>query len=269
MDIDDNPIGQILSRRDALKLLGVGSAAFIVSYATPAVANPLIPTSMTGAALACVVRPELTIGPYFVDDQRNRSDIRLEPADGSVKKGIPLTLAIGVFDVASNRCAPLEGAQVDIWHCDTQGHYSGVDAPGFDSTGLKFLRGYQLTDPKGKAQFRTIYPGWYPGRTVHIHFLIRTIGAEGQRYEFVSQFFFDDVLTDRVHALKPYARKGPRSTRNVDDNIYSNGGDQLLLDITGNGTSGYIARINIGLDLADKKVGVPDSFDRPGGSLPQ
>jgi len=269
MDIDDNPIGQILSRRDTLKLLGVGSAAFFAWNTAPAVTNTLIPTSMTGAALACVVRPELTIGPYFVDDQLNRSDIRPEPADGSVKKGIPLTLAIGVFDIASHRCAPLEGAQVDIWHCDTQGHYSGVDAPGFDSTGLKFLRGYQLTDTKGKAQFRTIYPGWYPGRAVHIHFMIRTIGAEGQRYEFVSQFFFDDVLTDRVHALKPYARKGPRNTRNVDDNIYSNGGDQLLLDVTGNGTSGYIARINIGLDIADKKVGVPDSFDRPGGSLPQ
>jgi protocatechuate 3,4-dioxygenase beta subunit len=268
MDSDDKPIGQILSRREALKLLGVGSAAFVAWSTLPDLGNPLIPTAMTGPALACIVRPELTMGTHFVDNQLNRSDIRFEPADSSVKRGALLTLVIGVFNVSSKSCTPLEGAQVDVWHCDAQGHYSGVDVPGFDSRGLIFLRGYQLTDSKGRVQFKTIYPGWYSGRTVHIHVMIRTTGAEGQRYEFVSQLFFNDILTDRVHKLKPYKRRGPRNTRNADDKIYSNKGQQLLLDVTGNATSGYIARINIGLDLTDTAVGAPDTLNQAEGGSP-
>jgi protocatechuate 3,4-dioxygenase beta subunit len=210
-----------------------------------------------------VVRPQLTIGTYFVDGQLKRSDIRFEPTDSSVRPGAPLTLAIGVFDVASRRCTPLEGAQVDVWHCDAWGVYSAVAERPYDTTGLIFLRGYQLTDLRGRVQFKTIYPGWYPGRTVHIHFMIRATAAEGRRYEFVSQLFFPDLLTDRIHALKPYKRKGKRNTRNADDSIYAKGGHQLLLDVTGNSTSGYIARINIGLDLTDMEVGAPETFDQP------
>ena len=166
MENDDRPVGQILSRRDALKLLGVGSAAFLAACASPNQSSTAVPTtastlgsSPTTSALDCVVRPELTIGPYFVDDQLNRSDIRTEPSDNSVKQGVPLTLAIGVFDVANNSCTPLTDAQVDVWHCDALGVYSGVSDQGFDTTGQQFLRGYQLTDGTGKVQFLTIYPG--------------------------------------------------------------------------------------------------------------
>ena len=284
MENDDLPVGQILSRRDALKLLGVGSAAFLVSCNAPEVTNTLIPAfnptgvptiaastqapSVTAAALSCVVRPELTIGPYFVDEQLNRSDIRLEPSDGSAREGAPLTLAISVFDVSQNSCNPIEGAQVDIWHCDAQGVYSGVSDQGFDTTGQKFLRGYQLTDGTGKSQFTTIYPGWYSGRTVHIHFMIRTTGADGQSYEFVSQFFFDESLSDQVFSQEPYASKGQRNTLNASDNIFNNGGNQLLLDITGDNANGYTSEINIGLDLTDTEVGAPSSFGGPGGGPP-
>ena len=267
MDSDDHPVGQILSRRDALKLLGVGSAALFTWSAVPGSRHMSRASSIAQAPLSCVVRPELAIGPYFVDDQLNRSDIRFEPADGSTTRGAPLTLVIGVFDVSSSGCDPLEGAQVDVWHCDAQGVYSGIQDWPFDTTGLIFLRGYQLTEATGRVQFKTIYPGWYSGRTVHIHFMIRTTDANGRRYEFVSQLFFSDLLTDRVHAQKPYKRKGPRNTRNSDDTIYSKGGNQLLLSITGNRTSGYIARINIGLDLTDNEIGAPDSVDPPGSSL--
>ena len=273
MENDDKPVGLILSRRDALKVLGMGSAALLVSCTAPA--GTVLPTtasstqvpSTTGAALSCVVRPEMTIGPYFVDEQINRSDIRSEPSDGSVREGIPLTLAIGVFDV-TNSCPPLVGAQVDIWHCDAQGIYSGVSDQSFNTVGQKFLRGYQLTDATGKAQFTTIYPGWYSGRTVHIHFMIRTTGADGQSYEFVSQFFFDEALTDQVYSQEPYASKGQRNTLNASDNIYNNGGDQLLLGVTGDNANGYTAAINIGLDLTDAEVGASDSFGGPGGGPP-
>ena len=275
MENDDIPVGQILTRRDALKLLGVSSAAFLAACAAPEGTSTLVPTtvstagsSATGTALDCVVRPELTLGPYFVDEQLNRSDVRSEPSDGSVKEGVQLTLAINVLDVANSSCTPIEGAQVDIWHCDALGVYSGVSDQGFDTTGQKFLRGYQLTDATGKVQFLTIYPGWYSGRAVHIHFMIRTTGADAQSYEFVSQFFFDDALSDQVFTQEPYASKGDRDTRNTNDNIYSGGGDQLLLAVAGDNANGFAATINIGLDLTDAEVGASGSSGGPGGGPP-
>jgi len=276
MDNDDKPVGLILSRRDALKILGVGGAALLAACAAPEATSTLIPASAptltsatqvpgaTAAALSCVVRPELTIGPYFVDGQLNRSDIRTEASDGSVREGLPLTIAIGVFDVSGNSCAPLEGAQVDVWHCDAQGHYSGVSDPGFDTSGQNFLRGYQLTDGSGKAQFVTIYPGWYSGRAVHIHFTIRTKATDGSDYQFTSQFFFDDTLTDQVHSQEPYVSKGQRNTRNADDNIYNGGGEQLLLNLDGDTTNGFTSTFNIGLDLTDLETGASDSAGGPG-----
>jgi protocatechuate 3,4-dioxygenase beta subunit len=282
MENDDKPIGQILSRRDALKLLGLGSAAFLASCATSGETSTVAPTSnptigigstqapsTTGTALDCVVRPELTIGPYFVDGQLNRSDIRSEPSDNSVKEGLPLMLNINVASVGDNSCTPIEGAQVDVWHCDAEGHYSGVSDPGFDTSSQQFLRGYQLANANGAVQFQTIYPGWYSGRAVHIHFTIRTKGADGQDYQFTSQFFFDDALTDHVHALEPYASKGQRDTRNANDNIFSGGGDQLLLNLQGDTTNGFSGTMSIGLDRTDTEVGASDiNNGGPGGGPP-
>ena len=278
MENDDKPIGQILSRRDALKLLGVGSAAFLAACAAPEATNSLAPTdqitpaatlestripvtqvsSTASAMLDCVVRPEMTIGPYFVDEQLNRPDIRINSADNSVKGGVPLTLNVVVASVGGNSCTPIEGAQVDIWHCDAQGQYSGVSDQGSDTGGQDFLRGYQLTNTGGGVQFQTIFPGWYSGRAVHIHFTIRTKGADGADYQFTSQFFFDDTLTDQVHTLEPYASNGQRDTRNSNDNIYSGGGDQLLLNLQGDTTDGYTGSMSIGLDLTDAEVSASD-----------
>lgn len=268
MENDDKTIG-LLSRRDALKLFGIGGTMLLASCASPTATNTVIPTvgtgstqaaSATGAALDCIVRPELTIGPYFVDHQLNRSDIRSEPSDNSVKEGVPLTLNIVVSSVGNNRCSPIQDAQVDVWHCDAQGQYSGVsDAnQGFDNTGKKFLRGYQLTDATGRVQFTTIYPGWYSGRAVHIHFTIRTNGTNSQAYQFTSQFFFDDSLTDQVHAEQPYASKGQRDTRNSNDTIFQGGGSQLLLNLEGDAKNGFTTTMNIGLDLSDTEVGASD-----------
>lgn len=259
-----------------MKLLGIGSAAFLAACASPEETSTLVPTvgstpvsSTASAALDCVVRPEMTIGPYFVDEQLNRSDIRTEPSDNSVKEGVPLTLNISVASVGNNSCTPIEGAQVDIWHCDAQGQYSGVSDQGFDTSGQQFLRGYQLTDANGGLQFQTIYPGWYSGRAVHIHFTIRTQAATGEDYQFTAQLFFDDALTDQVHALEPYASKGQRDTRNSNDNIFSGGGDQLLLNLQGDTSSGYSGSMSIGLDLTDTETGASDmNSGGPGGGPP-
>lgn len=181
---------------------------------------------------------------------------------------MPLTLNINVASVGENSCTAIEGAQVDIWHYDAQGQYSGVSDQGFDTSDQKFLRGYQLTNANGGVQFLTIYPGWYSGRAVHIHFTIRTKGADSADYQFTSQFFFDDTLTDQVHALEPYASKGQRDTRNSNDNIFNGGGEQLLLNLQGDTTNGYTGTMTIGLDLTDVETGASGSQGGPGGGPP-
>ena len=142
----------------------------------------------------------------------------------------------------------MPGAQVDIWHCDALGVYSDVKDPGFNTLGQKFFRGYQITDARGEAKFLTIYPGWYEGRTVHIHVKVRTAHQAGRNFEFTSQMYFDDGLTDRVHTDPPYAAKGRRTARNQDDRIFRRGGDQLMLAPTPM-ADGYAATFAIGLQL--------------------
>lgn len=269
MDNDDRQIGRILSRREVLALFGVVGAAFLAgcsvgdsgsdsSTNTTSASAPAPPrTSPRGMTPmptndplpACVVSPELTEGPYFVDERLNRSDIRSDPVDNSVKTGMPLQLALRVWQVNSGGCTALPGAKVDIWHCDALGVYSDVADPGFNTKGQKFLRGYQVTDENGTVTFTTIYPGWYQGRTVHIHFKVRSGSESGQHYEFTSQFFFDDALSDQVFAEQPYANKGRRTVRNEDDFIYRESGGQLTLTVTPMG-EGYAATFDIGLQLA-------------------
>lgn len=197
----------------------------------------------------CLVSPELTEGPYFVDEQLNRSDVRSDCASDEVREGARLDLAVNVLQVRGDDCTPLGGAMVDIWQCDALGVYSDVVDPGFDTMGQTFLRGYQLTDGDGSARFVTIYPGWYEGRTVHIHFKVRSDSGSGEGYEFTSQFFFDEALTDQVHARQPYAAKGERTLRNAGDSIYQQSGDMLTLDVSER-AGGYTASIDIGLQLS-------------------
>jgi len=131
---------------------------------------------------------------------------------------------------------------VDIWHCDALGAYSGVEANR--TVGQDFLRGYQVTAQDGGAKFTTIYPGWYPGRAVHIHFKLRYRGTE-----FTSQLFFPEEVTDQVHTTQPYTRKGPRNTPNARDSLYRNGGHQLLLSLRGSPSQGYTAGFDVGMNL--------------------
>ena len=197
---------------------------------------------------ACVVRPEQTEGPYFVDEKLNRSDIRVDPSDKTIKPGAALRLELRVSHVASATCNPLNGAIVDIWHCDALGAYSDVRDAGFDTRGKKFLRGYQSTNADGLAEFLTIYPGWYEGRAVHIHFKIRADAAAKRGYEFTSQLYFDEAITEQVYKQAPYSSKGRRTTTNDADFIFRRGGKQLLLVPTKN-SQGYAAKFDIGLQI--------------------
>jgi protocatechuate 3,4-dioxygenase beta subunit len=247
MDSDDAPVGRVLSRREVVAILGGSGFALLAGgpHLGHARAEPgrRVP--------ACVARPEQTAGPYFVDERLRRSDIRSDPGSGVVKDGAPLDLTLVVSGLRAGSCAPLAGAHVDVWHCDATGVYSGVEDPGFSTVGQSFLRGYQLTNEAGEARFRTIYPGWYAGRAVHIHFKIRTDPGARRGLEFTSQLYFDDALTTRVHSRMPYAAKRGRERRdqNEDDRIFARGGDQLLLAPRTAG-DGYAARFEVGLELA-------------------
>lgn len=254
LDNDDAPIGRILSRREILALLGAAGAATLLSACAPITTPSGTTGSSNGAASAttnttlptgCVVRPALTEGPVFVEEDLNRSDIRLDPSNGKVSEGVQFDLTFNITKLDDSACVPLSGVQVDIWHCDADGVYSDTDQLGFQTVGQKFLRGYQVTDDSGVVKFTTIYPGWYTGRTVHVHFKIRT----GDGYDFTSQLFFDDTLSDEVFAAAPYNTRGERSLRNEDDGIFGQSGNQLLLTVNKVAT-GYAATFDVALDLS-------------------
>ena len=277
MDNDDRQVGRILSRREVLALVGAAGAAVLAgcgpasdaaqptSAATPVQSATAAPVAQAATAApsataapvaqaataapsatlpACVVSPELTEGPYFVDAGLNRADIRSDPNSGELRPGVPLALTLRVAQVSADACAPLAGALVDIWQCDALGVYSDVG----EASGQLFLRGQQVTDASGAASFITIYPGWYPGRTVHIHFKVRAAAGASQTYEFASQLFFDEALSDTVFTLAPYVGRGQSTTRNAADNTYAASGGQLLLALA-LAVEGYSANFDIGLEL--------------------
>lgn len=245
--MSDRKLSKIIRRRDVLALFRATGTALFVVGCTSRQSNAQSTAQNTSPN--CIVSPEQTEGPYFVDEKLNRSDIRLDPSDGKVKAGVPLQLTLQVSSVSNTSCTPIAGAVVDIWHCDALGVYSDVTDRSFDTVGKKFLRGYQVTDANGNVRFTTIYPGWYQGRTTHIHFKVRTNTASGQSYEFTSQLYFDDAVSDRVYTQAPYVSKGQRTEDNEQDGIFQRGGEQLLLSLTENPQGGYAATFDIGLQM--------------------
>jgi len=265
MHTDDEPVGRILSRRQALALLGLaGAGVTVVGSAGVAQAStgPAANVKVAVGAVDCVAKPEMTEGPYFVDEGLNRSDIRIDTADGSLVDGTKLTLNLDVLQLTDGLCTPLPGAVVDIWHCDAYGVYS--DEAANDSVGKTFLRGYQVSNAAGRVRFVTILPGWYRGRTVHIHLKIRTTGTDGNPYEFTSQLFLTDEFQAAYLATDPYAGQGTQDTTNETDGIYGDVGDQMLLAPRRQG-GGWVAGFCVGLDLSDTAVGADDG---PGAGGP-
>jgi len=191
---------------------------------------------------SCVVVPELTEGPYYVNENLDRSDIRIDTSDGKVSEGAVLTLVWVVSQVDGNACIPLEGVLVDVWHCDALGNYSDVGS----EQGHDYLRGYQHTDASGKATITTIYPGWYQGRAVHVHFKIRTDAAATSGLEFTSQLFFDDALSAQVYSSGVYASKGTPDQPNASDGIYQQSQGMTLLDVAKDG-DGYKATFELAI----------------------
>jgi protocatechuate 3,4-dioxygenase beta subunit len=188
-----------------------------------------------------VLTPERTEGPYYIADEKVRSNIREGKAGGA------LLLHLSVLNAST--CRPIKGAAVDIWHCDGGGIYSGF---GSQSTGggggsgptdkKTFCRGIQRTNAKGVATFQTVYPGWYRGRAVHIHVKVHL----GGNVVHTGQLFFNDAFTDAVYKRAPYSARPNRDTRNSNDSIYVNGGSKSVLAVRKVG-SGYVGSVAMGV----------------------
>jgi protocatechuate 3,4-dioxygenase beta subunit len=238
-----------VSRREALGLLGAGAFVALAaacgggssdssSSQSKRSTGTSSPTPTSGSAsssgtttASCVLTPEMTEGPYYLDGEAVRSDV----TEG--KPGTPLRLDLMVVD--ADTCTPIPGASVEIWHADATGNYSGFGATSSNTT---FLRGIQTADSSGKVTFRTIYPGWYQGRTVHIHVKAHKGGNEVH----TTQLFFDESTSDAVFASSPYASHSGRRTTNAQDGIYRDGGAQATPTFTKDG-DGYVGTLTLGI----------------------
>ncbi len=199
---------------------------------------------------SCVLTPSTDQGPYFVEESLLRSDVRGDAAGGPPEEGVPLILDLRAVD-ATGDCPPVEGAHVDIWHCNAHGIYS--DEPAEKTVGRTFLRGCQLSGADGGVQFTTIFPGWYPGRAVHVHLKVRILHADRVTYDFTTQLFFDEDLIHEIHTTRsPYETRGAPEVANADDYIYRVDGPELTVPLTAEG-AGYRGSIVIGLAGLDAK----------------
>ena len=191
------------------------------------------------ALVDCVQTPSQTEGPFYFDTGELRRDI----TEGL--SGTPLLVSLRIVEAGS--CEPVAGATVDIWHTDVLGQYSGYRNQGVeraDTTGETFLRGKQVTDADGIAEFETIYPGWYPTRAVHIHFMAYTDAG----HLVTSQLYLPDTVSETVYQAEPYAARGPHPVTNGDDGIFPGNaaGSSLIGQVTENG-EGYMVAPTVGV----------------------
>lgn len=254
------------TRRRVLAVGGASLSAIVLGAATPRIADaaerdrswhpepPMTPS--------CVLTPEVLEGPYYLDTGAVRADI----TEG--KPGVPLHLRLRLLDATS--CAPIAHAAVDIWQCDAMGSYSGYASLGNElppsvpghiepTDGERFLRGVQLTDGRGIARFRTIYPGWYEGRPIHIHLKVHIGGqARGRRYSgghvaHTGQLYFPETVTRQIALLPPYSDNTLPRVRPEDDPIYlRQGGSGSVMSLapvrSGLPERGFVATLAVGVD---------------------
>jgi protocatechuate 3,4-dioxygenase beta subunit len=231
-----------LSRRGLIGVLGGGVAS--VAFG----ARALDAFGADNADVAtCVLTPEVTEGPYWIDNRLTRHDVR----EG--RPGLPLVLQFTI--VNAKTCKPIRNADVEIWHADAAGEYSGFDGGsggggpggGGAQTSTRYLRGHQRSNALGKASFLTVFPGWYPGRTPHIH-LKAHIGQD--RVVHTGQLFFNEAVTAAVYKQAPYSSHGQYDTPHARDMIYAQaGGARAVVRLTkrARGLRGYVGRIVVGV----------------------
>ena len=232
-----------LSRREVLGMMGVAGAAASLGCGSEGTTSPTTTTGTTGTTggtgASCAVSPTETIGPYPSLTNFVRSDIR----EG--KSGTPLALTITVVN-ANSSCSPVAGAAVDIWQCDASGNYSEYSQPGYNGTGLTFLRGIQMSDGSGRVTFTTVFPGWYAGRATHIHVQVKVNNAVVK----VTQIAFPESVIAAVYASGVYASKGQNPTSNSGDMVFADSLTSELATVTGGDpATGYTATFTVGISI--------------------
>ncbi|MFI7125179.1 intradiol ring-cleavage dioxygenase [Nonomuraea sp. NPDC050153] len=251
--------GQRVSRRRliaGISSLGLGAVLSAPGARAGAASRPPTAdlTSLFARSRVCGLTPAATQGPYYFDADKIRSDIRED------KPGVRLRVGIRVQD--SETCSPMSNAVVEIWHCDAAGLYSGAEKESQDdatsgpppggftdkavmsdmkpSDAKRYLRGAQVTNGDGIVEFMTNWPGWYPGRTVHIHTMVHFSDWRVLN----TQIMFDEALNSKVLATPPYATHTGRDTFNSGDNIFRDG---MLLRVVEDG-DGYLGTIILSAD---------------------
>lgn len=242
------------NRRELLRLLAASA---------PAVAGiGLWPSSLLAeaegagliAANVCRLTPEATEGPFYIDPHLVRSDIRED------RGGVPMTMRV---QVVTGDCRPIKGARVDLWHCDAQGNYSGFASQGSHSTrGQTFLRGTQISGDVGEVAFQTIFPGWYRGRTTHMHFKV----ILGRDAVLTGQIFFPDSLSQYVFEnAAQYGRNSAQDTTNADDWIAIEVGEGAYASVRER-SDGYDASLVVAVDYDSQQAAsaiiVPRELER-------
>lgn len=211
-----------MSKRDATPRLPSRREALIRSAATTLALTGMTTPGVVFAQTGYALSPGQTEGPYWLDNMPERSDVRSNTSNGQVQAGLKMQLAITVAQLTGTTIAPVPNAKVDIWHASALGLYSGFNQPGGNTVGQNFLRGYQVTTAHGKVQFVSVYPGWYQGRTVHVHFRVRRYSGTTVTYNYVSQLYATDALSTQVYNnYAPYNTRPPRTIFNANDGIYS------------------------------------------------
>ncbi|KAL3481309.1 Intradiol ring-cleavage dioxygenase [Aspergillus californicus] len=229
----------------------------------------------------CVLTPEVTEGPYvYPPSQTLRQDMTEDQA------GVPLWLDIGVLDMAT--CQPLDDVLVDMWHCNATGSYSsftdlspntafvtllgelGIDIDDYEvgvtdlhTDASTFLRGMWPTDKNGMMEMKTIFPGFYIDRAIHIHVQVHTNWTLRENGTITTgntvstgQLYFNEALEEQIMALQPYASHTEIDrTTNAKDSVFSydtTGGFSPVIDVVPvdgqDVTKGMIGYITLGVD---------------------
>ena len=266
-----------ITRRQAVRAAGAAGAALL---ATPALVTMIDPRTALAAARAT---PELTEGPYWVNTMLHRSNVIANAHGGGRQAGVPLKLYINVFDLSSGG-KRLNGVAVDIWHANAHGVYSdetsqqaggGTSSAAGDTIADNWLRGYQITgkdkglSPKpvpGQASFRTIWPGWYTGRAIHIHVRVRKMHSSGATIAgYTTQIFFSDAANDHVlTGAAPYNARSPQTDPTTDENdtvLTASDDATNVVKVRGSIAHGFAATFNIAVTAAE--VSAAGSLSRP------
>ena len=233
-----------MKRKEFLKRLGMGAAMIPIVACSTSDGDEILSNtediSEDVSSSDCSVTNSETEGPFPIKDPSSLVKTNII----GDRTGVALSIAITILN-KNDDCNPLEGALVDVWHCDKDGYYSeygGTNMQSVDYSDVHFLRGRQVTTSEGIVEFTSIFPGWYQSRSTHIH--VHVYNASG-KFLLVTQIAFPEDSSDSpvvlVNAATDYGYSKGMSgyTYHSSDNVFSDGVDNELATVEGSVSGGY------------------------------